>query len=448
MRKLAWRYGPLLWDYRCHTEKILVRHHLTHTSQGMPGERYKYNGFLFTFLSNVAEKASGKAFDKLLVEKIIAPLGMTRTVPSINEELRNQTITQRAKYYRIATFAGFVPSKYPVRLSTSAGMVSTVIDLAKFDVAMDRNLIVSDASKEAMFTSTISNSGQSLPYGLGWFVQEHEGVKIVWHYGWAPKAYSSLILKVPQEEVTLILLSNSDGASAPFRLGSGNVLNSPFAVMFINLLTKLKVKANIPITGAIQNVYEFDKALRTHIDIIIGKGFTGNLSDDIDTITVTGPSGDQSIGKDDFIYLPKIRDFWIRIPGSPEIGTYTLTVTSGNMSGSVTDTQSVLRMIPLPDTSTFSPSQGEKLSSNTPIFSWGPVKMPVPMYYRLEINKLRGGRVYSTGRVKGMLSHAVPDGILKPGQAYLWRVVVADSDNWIKVENRSHSTWISFTMAK
>jgi hypothetical protein len=26
-----------------HTEKILVRHHLTHTSQGMPGERYKYN---------------------------------------------------------------------------------------------------------------------------------------------------------------------------------------------------------------------------------------------------------------------------------------------------------------------------------------------------------------------------------------------------------------------
>jgi hypothetical protein len=130
-----------------HTEKILVRHHLTHTSQGMPGERYKYNGFLFTFLSNVAEKASGKAFDKLLVEKIIAPLGMTRTVPSINDEFRNQTLTQRAKYYRIGTFGGFVPSKSPVRLSTSASMVSTVIDLAKFDVAMDRDMIISKESK-------------------------------------------------------------------------------------------------------------------------------------------------------------------------------------------------------------------------------------------------------------------------------------------------------------
>jgi CubicO group peptidase (beta-lactamase class C family) len=240
LRKLAWRYGALLWDYRCHTDKILVRHHLTHTSQGMPGERYKYNGFLFTFLSNVAEKASGRAFDELLVEKIIAPLEMTSTVPSINEDLRNQTITQLAKYYRIGTLGGFVPSKYPVRLSTSAGMVSTVIDIAKFDAAMDRDMIISKESKETMYTPTISTSGKILPYGLGWFVQEYKGIKMVWHYGHAPKAYSSLILKIPEKELTMILLANSDGASRGFNLGNGNVLNSPFASLFINLFTGMK----------------------------------------------------------------------------------------------------------------------------------------------------------------------------------------------------------------
>ena len=106
---------------------------------------------------------------------------------------------------------------------------------------MDRNLIVTQASKELMFTQNISNSGDPLPYGLGWFVQNHKGMKLVWHYGWAPKAYSSLILKVPEEEVTLILLANSEGASAPFRLGAGNVLRSPFAVAFLKLFTDLKV---------------------------------------------------------------------------------------------------------------------------------------------------------------------------------------------------------------
>lgn len=457
-------FAQLFHDYHCDTERITLRHHLTHTAQGVPGVVYRYNGFLYGMLSHVAEKVSGKSFAELLVAYITGPLEMTRTVPSPSERHRDLVLAERAKYYRVSDTENFIPSEWPSKeiayamkmrgmdpkpsLNAGGGIISTVLDLSKFDMAMDRNLIVSKKSKQAMFSPTISNSGQPLPYGLGWFVQEHEGVKIVWHYGWAPKAYSSLILKVPQEEVTLILLANSDGASAPFRLGAGNVLTSPFAVIFINLFTKLKVKLSIPITGAIRHIHEPDNSFKTYIDVVIGKDFTGNLPDDIDTITVTGPSRDQPIGKDDFIYLSKIRDFWIRIPGSPEIGTYTLTVTSGNMSGSVTDTQSVLRMIPLPDTSTFSPSQGEKLSSNTPIFSWGPVKMPVPMYYRLEINKLRGGRVYSTGRVKGMLSHAVPDGILKPGQAYLWRVVVADSDNWIKVENRSHSTWISFTMAK
>ena len=64
---------------------------------------------------------------------------------------------------------------------------------------MDQNLIVSEESKEAMFTPNISTKGTVLPYGLGWFVQEHMSVKIVWHYGWAPFAYSSLILKVPEK---------------------------------------------------------------------------------------------------------------------------------------------------------------------------------------------------------------------------------------------------------
>jgi CubicO group peptidase (beta-lactamase class C family) len=135
----------------------------------------------------------------------------------------------------------FEPSDYPVILSASAGMVTTVLDMAKFDVAMDRNLIVSAESKAAMFSNTISSSGNPLPYGLGWFVQEHAGVKLVWHYGWAPKAYSSLILKVPQKEVTLILFSNSEGASANFHLGRGNVLRSPFAVAFLNAFTDMRV---------------------------------------------------------------------------------------------------------------------------------------------------------------------------------------------------------------
>jgi CubicO group peptidase (beta-lactamase class C family) len=40
-------FAFLFQDYRSCTERITVRHHLTHTSQGVPGDAYRYNGFLY-----------------------------------------------------------------------------------------------------------------------------------------------------------------------------------------------------------------------------------------------------------------------------------------------------------------------------------------------------------------------------------------------------------------
>ena len=240
IRKLAWRYGSLLRDYRCHSDPISVKHHITHTSQGRPGSRYTYNGFLFSFLTEVVEQVSQKPFEDMLVERIIAPLEMMDTVPSINAERRKQALLQRANYYQLDMFGRVVPStKRPLKLSASAGLISTVIDIAKFDVAMDRDLIVSRSTREMMHSPTISISGQALPYGIGWFVQHYKDIKLLWHYGYVPKVCSSLILKLPERQLTMILLANSDGASKNFNLGKGDVLNSPFARLFIESFTDL-----------------------------------------------------------------------------------------------------------------------------------------------------------------------------------------------------------------
>jgi CubicO group peptidase (beta-lactamase class C family) len=240
IRKVAWRYGSQLRDYRCHNNPILVKHHVTHTSQGRPGSRYRYNGFLFSFLTEVVEQVSQKPFAEMLVERIIAPLEMMDTVPSIDAERRKQTLLQRANYYQLNMFGRPVPStKRPLNLSASAGMISTVIDIAKFDVAMDRDLVVSQSTREMMHSPTISIYGQALPYGIGWFVQHHKDIKLIWHYGHVPRVCSSLILKLPERELTMILLANSDGASRNFNLGKGDVLNSPFARLFIESFTDM-----------------------------------------------------------------------------------------------------------------------------------------------------------------------------------------------------------------
>ena len=206
--------------------------------------------------------------------------------------------------------------------------------------------------------------------------------------------------------------------------------------------------SGLSIRGDIQHVLLPNNISETHIDIFMEEGFTGKLPDDIDSITVTGPTGDLPISRKEFRWLPQFKAFWIGILGAPEIGTYTFAVTSGNVRGTATDTQSVIRTLPRPEISTFNPHKGETLRTKTPTFSWGAVESDTTISYLLEIREMWGTSIYMTDYTEGMLSHTVPSGELVPGKSYIWRVRVADSSDWVKVQNLAWSEWLSFTMAQ
>jgi CubicO group peptidase (beta-lactamase class C family) len=112
------------------------------------------------------------------------------------------------------------------------GVVTTVRDLERFDVALDSGLLLEQATRALAFTQVL-DGGVALPTGLGWFVQGYNGQPIVWQFGQIDGAYSSLIVKVPNRRLTFILLANSDGLSAPFALTTGDVTNSLFARLFL-----------------------------------------------------------------------------------------------------------------------------------------------------------------------------------------------------------------------
>ena len=73
------------------------------------------------------------------------------------------------------------------------------------------------------------------PTGLGWFVQTYRNERVVWRFGTVAGAYSSLVIKVPSRNVTLILLANSDGLVAPYDLAQGDLTRSVFANLFLRL---------------------------------------------------------------------------------------------------------------------------------------------------------------------------------------------------------------------
>ena len=201
----------------------------------------------------------------------------------------------------------------------------------------------------------------------------------------------------------------------------------------------------IPIEGAVYSVHRSDGSQKTYFDVVIGRRFTGKLPEDIDSIIVSGPDGDLSLDKDDFNYNPQWRAFWSVRPGFPEVGTYTFKVTSGKRSGQAMDTQSTVTKIPLPDTRKFHPARRETVTCIPPIFSWQRLNSDRPLFYQVEIRDINRKHVYRTQYVRDMESVRLPPDILNSKKTYQWRVRVADGADWLSLNNRSQSGWVSFT---
>jgi len=217
---------------------IQVRHILSHTSNGeQPGENFQYNGDRFAELDLVFKPASGKSFSENLNEQIIEPVGMENSAPSPVSRgdglagsyviwLENYLLyRQQAKPYRLDQTYQLEVGQCSEFFMPAAGLISTVTDLAKFDIALDQDQFLLPETKMKMFEPTISTTGQVLPYGIGWFSQEYEGQRMIWHYGWQPGCSSTLYLKIPEENLTFLILANSDNLSRPYLLGSGEVLS-------------------------------------------------------------------------------------------------------------------------------------------------------------------------------------------------------------------------------
>ena len=225
-----------------------VRHVLAMASDSPAGSRYRYDGDRFGELTAVVEACTRTSFRQALRLEILDRLGMFDSVPGQDLEAPS---AQLAAQFDDATLARYrsvigrlakpyttndgraVLADYPPRgIGAAAGLISTVRDLARYSAGIDGAILLRPDAQALAWTPFVLTSSQRSPYGLGWFTQTTDAGHTVWHYGLWP-TFSSLLLKVPGRNVTLILLANSEGLSARFPLANGDVTVSPFARAFI-----------------------------------------------------------------------------------------------------------------------------------------------------------------------------------------------------------------------
>ena len=222
-------------DYGVHLEgDVSVRHLLSHTSDPPPGSRFRYDGDRYALLDSVVSRADGQPFASAVLQRVIAPAGLTRTAPSslVGDGIDGAAI-------RAALAQGYDgggrPIAYPAHFGVAAGLLSTVLDLIAYGAAIEQGRLYPDGGRALAFTPLRATSGAELPYGLGWFVEHRTGGDVVWHFGsWTGN--SALLVLAPDRGASFALLANSDRLSTPFPLQTGRLESSAFARAFLGWL--------------------------------------------------------------------------------------------------------------------------------------------------------------------------------------------------------------------
>jgi CubicO group peptidase (beta-lactamase class C family) len=183
-----------------------------------PGEKWSYSNTGYVLLGMIVRNVSGASYDAFLERRVFRPLGMANTRHDTPDEI----IPNRAAGYLWLGAGGLRNGDFLKYLMTNhgdRGLVSSALDLAKWDAAFGSDRLLTPSSREAMWTPVRLNDGATFGYGLGWFLEQVNGHRHIYHPGGAPGA-DAIISRYPDDKLTVIILSNG-GAAYPQGLALG-----------------------------------------------------------------------------------------------------------------------------------------------------------------------------------------------------------------------------------
>jgi len=186
---------------------------------------FGYQNIMYLTAGQTVAAASGKTWDDFIAQRIFKPLGMNASNTSIRDLSASGNVA--SPHTKIEEKVEVVPWRNIDNIAPAGSINSNALDMAQWLRLQlgggkfgNEQLISSGAVKEMHQAQTIIRfeppwslimpQAHFLEYGLGWFLHDHAGRKVVQHGG-NIDGMSALVAMIPEEKLGVVILTNMNG---------------------------------------------------------------------------------------------------------------------------------------------------------------------------------------------------------------------------------------------
>lgn len=187
--------------------------------------RFGYQNIMYLAAGQIVPQVAGKEWDDFVRERIFLPLGMTSSSTSISAlKSSNDVAAPHSKFEDKVTA---IPYRLIDNIGPAGSINSNVVDMAQWvrlqlgDGTYQSKQLISPAAVKEMHTpqtiirlegpmKMLYPEAHFLSYGMGWFLSDYRGRKLVEHGG-SIDGMRALVAMLPEEKMGVVILTNLSG---------------------------------------------------------------------------------------------------------------------------------------------------------------------------------------------------------------------------------------------
>ena len=180
------------------------------------GEKFQYQNIMYAAAGEAVAKAENSTWEKLIANRIFKPLGMTNSDTSVAAMQKSRDYSLGYDYNPSTKVTRNLPQREITAAAPAGAINSSARDMAQWLRLMLANgsfngrRLVSEKNFDELVRKQI-NIAPPVDYGLGWFLRQWNGHKVVEHGG-NIDGFNSQVALMPDQKLGFVLLTNVSGS--------------------------------------------------------------------------------------------------------------------------------------------------------------------------------------------------------------------------------------------